>query len=112
MLCCFSLVHVSRYQHAFHIFFDPARLHVAVVVVVAFALVSCLLTFADFSFGYFVGFYFYTMVLGHLWLNWKRDHPGVIDNPSPVDGCSPPVSALSPANARPSTSFFDPPPGL
>jgi hypothetical protein len=45
----------------------------AILVVAAFALVSLLFVFADFSFGYFVGFYFYTMVLGYLWLSFFSD---------------------------------------
>jgi hypothetical protein len=73
VLCCISLAYVSHYQYMFHIFFDPARLPVAVTVVAAFALVSCLFAFADFGFGYFLGFYFYAMVLGYLWLNCFSD---------------------------------------
>jgi hypothetical protein len=73
VLCCVSLIYVSQFQYMFHIFFDPARLHVAIIVVAAFALVSCLFAFVDFSFGYFLGFYFYTMVLGYLWLNCFSD---------------------------------------
>jgi hypothetical protein len=73
VLCCVSLIYVSQYHDAFHIFYDPPRLHVAVIVVAAFALVAYLFTRADFSFGYFVGFYFYTMVLGYLWLNCFSD---------------------------------------
>jgi hypothetical protein len=73
VLCCVSLIYVSQYHDAFHIFYDPPRLHVAVIVVAAFALVSYPFTRADFSFGYFVGFYFYTMVLGYLWLNCFSD---------------------------------------
>jgi hypothetical protein len=72
-LCCVSLVHVAQTRGGFHIFYDPARLHGALVVIVAFAVVACLFIVADFSFGYFVGFYFYTMVLGFLWLNCFSD---------------------------------------
>jgi hypothetical protein len=53
----------------FHVFFDTARWYVAVAAVTAFALVSSVFIFARFSFGYLVGFYFYTMILGYLWLN-------------------------------------------
>jgi hypothetical protein len=74
--CCVSLVYVSRFKYpgffdaeAFHIFYDPARLLDAVAVIAAFAVVSLLFSFARFSFGYLVGFYIYTMVLGYLWLN-------------------------------------------
>jgi hypothetical protein len=73
VLCCVSLVYVSQYQYMFHIFYDPARLYIAVIVVAAFALVSYLFTVAPFSFGYFLGFYFYSMVVGYLWLNCFSD---------------------------------------
>jgi hypothetical protein len=42
-------------------------------MVAAFAVVALLFTIARFSFGYFVGFYFYTMVLGYLWLSSFTD---------------------------------------
>ncbi|QWG25040.1 hypothetical protein KMZ93_09260 [Bradyrhizobium sediminis] len=57
----------------FHLFFDPARSYIAVTVVVAFALISSLFLFTSFSFGYFVGVYFYTMILGYLWLSCFSD---------------------------------------
>ena len=79
-VCCVSLVYVARFNYAgtfdptkFHVFYDPDRLYEAIPVVVAFALVSLLFVFARFSFGYFVGFYFYTMILGYLWLNCFSD---------------------------------------
>ena len=75
VVCCVSLVYVAQYEFMFHIFYDPARLATAVAVVAAFALVSYLFIIADFSFGYFLGFYFYTMVLGYLWLNVFSDLP-------------------------------------
>ncbi len=37
-------------------------------MIAAFALVALLFIFVRFSFGYFAGFYLYTMVLGYLWL--------------------------------------------
>ncbi|MFH1339795.1 MAG: hypothetical protein ABIL01_01080 [Pseudomonadota bacterium] len=73
VVCCVSLVYVAQYEFMFHIFYDPARLAGAIAVVSAFALVSYLFIVADFSFGYFLGFYFYTMVLGYLWLNFFSD---------------------------------------
>ena len=80
VVCCVSLVYVARYRFpvaffppTFHIFFDPSRWYVAVAVVAAFALVAILFALARFSFGYFAGFYFYTMVLGYLWLNCFTD---------------------------------------
>jgi hypothetical protein len=41
----------------------------AVLIIASFALLSIAFVRADFSFGYFIGFYFYTMVAGYLWLN-------------------------------------------
>src|SRR5260370_42231391 len=68
VLCCVSLAYVSQYHDAFHIFYDPARLYVAIIVVAAFALGSYLFTRMNFSFGYFVVFYFYTMERRDLFL--------------------------------------------
>jgi hypothetical protein len=80
VVCCISLISAAHYKFpvaldpaAFHIFFDPSRLYVAVIVAAAFALVSALFAFARFSIGYFVGLYFYTMILGYLWLNCFTD---------------------------------------
>jgi len=73
VVCCVSLVYVAQYEFMFHIFYDPARLAGAIAVVAAFSLVSYLFIIADFSFGYFLGFYFYTMVLGYLWLTCFSD---------------------------------------
>jgi hypothetical protein len=66
--CCVSLVLVSHSYEYAHIWFDESNLDNAILVVVAFSFVSILFTFAPFSFGYFVGFYLYTMSLGFLWL--------------------------------------------
>jgi hypothetical protein len=75
VICCVSLIYVSQYHPAFHIYFDPARRSTAIVEVATFALLSYLFIVADFSFGYFVGFYFYTMVVGYLWITWFSDLP-------------------------------------
>jgi hypothetical protein len=79
-ICCVSLVYLadSKFQVSFdpatfHIFYDAARLPNAATVVAAFALVSVAFCFARFSFGYVVGFYFYTMISGYLWLNCFTD---------------------------------------
>src|SRR5258705_5867216 len=76
--CCASFIYFVYYRipfspAEFHVFFDPARWHVAVTVVTVFALVSSVFLFARFTFGYFVGFYLYTMILGYLWLNSFTD---------------------------------------
>lgn len=80
IVCCVSLIYAANYKYtyafipsAFHIFFDPARLHVAIIAVATFALIAAVFVSARFSFGYLVGFYFYTMVLGYIWLNCFSD---------------------------------------
>lgn len=78
--CCVSLVLVTRSGNlfgfappVFHVFFDLERFHIAVAVIAAFALVAPVFAIARFSFGYFAGFYFYTIILGYLWLNVFTD---------------------------------------
>jgi hypothetical protein len=71
VICCVSLAYLadgSLQIATFHMFYDPGRLPIAVMAVAAFALVSIAFGFACFSFGYLVGFYFYTMISGYLWL--------------------------------------------
>ena len=68
-ICCISLICVAMIYSEFYIFYRPKELFGAVVVILSFAVVSLLFAFARISFGYFVGFYFYTMILGYLWLN-------------------------------------------
>jgi hypothetical protein len=67
--CCLTFALASRDYGFASIFYDPARLPLAIAVVAPFALVASLFVIARFSFGYFVGFYLYTVVLGYLWLN-------------------------------------------
>ena len=69
LVCCASLVCIATVYPEFHIFYQPEKLGMAVAVVGVFALVSVVFVFADFSPGYFIGFYFYTMIVGYLWLN-------------------------------------------
>jgi hypothetical protein len=75
VVCCASLIYVAYYRFPngydpgqFHIFYQKSQLHGAAVVAAAFAPVALLFVFARFSFGYFAGFYLYTMILGFLWL--------------------------------------------
>lgn len=67
--CCVSLAYLSRGYASYHIYYDPGLLGVAIATIVPFAILSYLFLIVPFSFGYFLGFYFYTMVLGYLWLN-------------------------------------------
>jgi hypothetical protein len=67
VICCTSLAQVAYWQS--YMLYDAARLYYAVAAVLAFATVSLLFIFARFSFGYFIGFSLFTMVLGFIWLN-------------------------------------------
>jgi hypothetical protein len=69
VICCVSFRLAYPDYRDFHILYDGSRLPYAVAAVTAFALISPLFAFARFSFGYFIGFYLYTMILGYLWLN-------------------------------------------
>src|ERR1700688_3814258 len=77
--CCLSLICVAEFYATLHIvMFDKTHLYAAVLNVALFAIVSLFFIFARFSFGYFLGFYFYTMILGYLWIvefsNFRYDH--------------------------------------
>jgi hypothetical protein len=64
---CASLIVVSQRQ--FYILYDADRLPVAIAGAAACSLISLLFVFARFSFGYFAGFYFYTLILGFIWID-------------------------------------------
>jgi hypothetical protein len=69
VICCVSLIYVAEFYGYLQILmFDQSRLFAAALTVAPFALVSVLFTFSRFSFGYVLGFYFYTMILGYLCL--------------------------------------------
>src|SRR5437870_3163804 len=67
VICCASLVRVAEYQS--YMLYDANRLYYAAAAILAFSTVALLFVFARFSFGYFVGFYLYTMVLCFIWLS-------------------------------------------
>ncbi|WP_025037548.1 hypothetical protein [Bradyrhizobium sp. DOA9] len=69
---CLSLIEVATFQLS--IDFNPRRLWIAVIVAIGFSTVSLLFVSARFCFGYFVGFYFYTMILGFLWIDVFSDY--------------------------------------
>lgn len=66
-VACLSLIKAAAFEPYIH--FSVERLSIAVAVAVAFSVVSLLFAAARFSFGYFIGFYFYTMILGFLWID-------------------------------------------
>jgi hypothetical protein len=69
VVCCVSLVCIAAIYPEFHIFFKPADLFSAMSVIALFSVVAILFVFAEFSFGYYIAFHFYIMVVGYLWLN-------------------------------------------
>jgi hypothetical protein len=65
--CCVSLAFVAI-SYADVVAFDSRHLLVPLLLVACFSFLAPLFAIAPFSFGYFLGFYFYTMILGYLWL--------------------------------------------
>jgi hypothetical protein len=69
VVCWLSLIYVADiYAYLKIPMFDSARLSAAALFVVPFAIVSYTFALSRFSFGYCLGFYFYTIILGYLWL--------------------------------------------
>ena len=73
VVCCISLTYATYLRPIYHLLFDPTRLLAPIATVAAFALVGLLFAYAEFSVGYFVGFHFFTMVAGYLWINFFSD---------------------------------------
>jgi hypothetical protein len=65
--CCVSLAFVAI-SYADVVAFDSHHLLAPLLLIVCFSIVAIPFAIAPFSFGYFLGFYFYTMILGYLWL--------------------------------------------
>ena len=78
VVCCLSFRLGHPYYRDYYILYDGARLGCALAVVTGFAAAASLFVYAGFSFGYLVGFYAYSMILGYLWLNcfsqFQYDH--------------------------------------
>jgi hypothetical protein len=98
VLCCVSLFYVAHFQHPnafqpaqYHMLYNPARLYLAAIAVACFAPVSLLFVYSRFSFGYFAGFGFYTMIAGYLWLNCFSD----MDYDHQLAGFSAAISAVA-----------------
>jgi hypothetical protein len=67
VICCISLTQVAHWQS--YMMYDAARLYYAIAAVLAFSTVSLLFVYSRFSFGYFIGFSLFSMILGFIWLN-------------------------------------------
>ena len=73
VVCCISLICAAYLHPVYHVLYDPSRLLIPAMAVAGFTLVGMLFAFAEFSFGYFVGFYFFSMVAGYIWENLLTD---------------------------------------
>jgi hypothetical protein len=69
VVCCISLICAAYLHPVYHVLYDPSLWLAPATAVAGFTLVGVLFTFAEFSFGYFVGFYFFSMVAGYIWEN-------------------------------------------
>lgn len=67
--CCVAFRLAYPHYRELYILYDAAYLNRGIAVVAGFAIVAPLFILSRFSFGYFCGFYFYSMILGYLWLN-------------------------------------------
>jgi hypothetical protein len=67
--CCVSLVFIMKVYYFPGLFaFDTAKLLPAMLATAPALLLTLLFIFSRFSFGYFIGFGFYTIGVGYLWL--------------------------------------------
>jgi hypothetical protein len=74
VICCLSSLYVAQIFYMFRLGYDPAPVFSAAVAVAVFAPVALLFAFARFSFGYFTGFYFLSMIVGYIWLSFFSTH--------------------------------------
>ena len=69
VVCCVSLTYVAYlYASPRLVAFSGARIGPAILIATPFAVAVLLFAVSRFSFGYFLGFWLYTVVLGYLWL--------------------------------------------
>jgi len=69
LIACVSLFYITQYYAGYQLFkFDAARVYPAVLNVAPLALCAGLFVLSQFSFGYFLGFYLYSMALAYLWI--------------------------------------------
>lgn len=65
--CCVSLSYAAASFPGI-VAFEKANVPIAILRTLPFAAASAVFVVSRFSFGYFVGFYLYTMIFGYLWL--------------------------------------------
>ena len=95
--CCVSLFYVTFHYSGYQILkYDAAQLLPALLTVAPLAASAFVFAWAPFSFGYLLGFGFYTMILGYLWLSRSStlDYDHTLGNISAVVSL---VAFLAPA---------------
>jgi hypothetical protein len=73
-ICCLSSDYAAQLFPGYRLTHDPAMFLKAGAAVALFMPVLLLFTFAGFSFGYFAGFYFFSMIAGYLWISFFSDY--------------------------------------
>jgi hypothetical protein len=68
VIWCVSLTYVTQFYAPLIAAFSADRIGPAILIAAPFALAAALFAVSRFSFGYFLGFCLYTIVLGYLWL--------------------------------------------
>lgn len=106
IVCCLAFRLSYPHYRESYVLYDAARLPYALAVIAGFSMLALLLVFVKFSFGYLISFYFYSMVLGYLWLNcfskFQYDHvlAGVSAAVSTVAFLLPALLVTSPIGRR------------
>jgi hypothetical protein len=73
-ICCLSCRYAVQLFPGYRLTQDPAMFLKAGAAVALFMPVVLLFIFARFSFGYFAGFYFFSMITGYLWISFFSDY--------------------------------------
>jgi hypothetical protein len=110
VICCVAFRLAYPHYRELYILYNEAYLYRAAAVVAGFATIAPIFLFARFSFGYFCGFYFYSMILGYLWLNsfsqFQYNHvlAGISAGVSAAAFLLPALFVTSPIKRRPEVS--------
>jgi hypothetical protein len=73
-ICCLSSDYAAQLFPGYRLTHAPAMFLKAGTAVALFMPVLLLFVFARFSFGYFAGFYFFSMIAGYLWISFFSDY--------------------------------------
>jgi hypothetical protein len=73
-ICCLSSNYAAQLFPGYRLTYAPAMFLKAGAAVALFMPVLLLFIFARFSFGYFAGFYFFSMIAGYLWISFFSDY--------------------------------------